>query len=112
MPILISQVGFYVLLLIAGGSAYFAVGVLVSSVIEGEYTAPAVAFGLVLLTAMTFDAWLRPFNLWRVVTGDFYLDRRSYLLIGHFPWRSIAASVSAAVLMLLTSLRVIQSRDF
>jgi ABC-2 type transport system permease protein len=112
MPILLSQVGFYILLLLGGGTAYFAMAVLVSSVIEGEYTAPALAFGVVLLTAIVFDAWLRPFNLWRVVTGDFYLDRRSYLLIGHFPWRSIAASVSAATLMFLASARVIQRRDF
>jgi hypothetical protein len=49
--------------------------VLVSSLVEGEYTAPAVAFGLVLLTAVVFDAWLRPFNLWRLLTGDFYIDR-------------------------------------
>jgi hypothetical protein len=63
MPILITQVGFYVLLLIGGGSAYLAMAVLVSSLIEGEYTAPAAAFGLVLLSAIIFDAWLRLYNL-------------------------------------------------
>jgi hypothetical protein len=36
--------------------------VLVSSSIEGEYTAPAVTFGAVLVAAIIFDAWLRPFN--------------------------------------------------
>jgi ABC-2 type transport system permease protein len=112
MPILITQVGFYVLLLIGGGSAYFAMAVLVSSLVEGEYTAPAVAFGLVLLTAIVFDAWLRHFNLWRLVTGDFYIDRHTYLLSWPFPWRGTLASVSAAVLMLLTSIRVIERREF
>jgi hypothetical protein len=63
MPILITQVGFYVLLLIGGGSAYLAMAVLVSSLVEGEYTAPAAAFGLVLLSAIIFDAWLRLYNL-------------------------------------------------
>src|ERR1700731_3500515 len=29
----------------------------------------AVAFGVVLLTAIAFGAWLRPFNLWRLVTA-------------------------------------------
>jgi ABC-2 type transport system permease protein len=112
MPILITQVGFYVLLLIGGGLAYFAMAVLVSSLVEGEYTAPAVAFGLVLLTAIVFDAWLRPFNLWRLVTGDFYIDRHTYLLSGHFPWLGTLASLSAAALMLLASVRVIQRREF
>jgi ABC-2 type transport system permease protein len=112
MPILITQVGFYVLLLIGGGSAYFAMAVLVSSLIEGEYTAPAVAFGLVLLTAIVLDAWLRPFNLWRLLTGDFYIDRHTYLLSWPFPWRGTLASMSAAALMLLTAVKVIQKREF
>jgi ABC-2 type transport system permease protein len=112
MPILITQVGFYVLLLIGGGSAYFAMAVLVSSLVEGEYTAPAVAFGLVLLTAIVLDAWLRPFNLWRLLTGDFYIDRHTYLLSWPFPWRGTLASMSAAALMLLTSIRVIERREF
>lgn len=112
MPILITQVGFYVLLLIGGGLAYFAMAILVSSSVEGEYTAPAVAFGLVLLTAIVFDAWLRPFNLWRLVTGDFYIDRHTYLLSWPFPWRGTLASMSAGALMLFTSIRVIERREF
>jgi ABC-2 type transport system permease protein len=112
MPILITQVGYYVLLLIAGGSAYFAMAVLVSTLVEGEYTAPAVAFGLVLLTAIVFDAWLRPFNLWRLVSGDFYIDRHTYLLSWPFPWRGALASMSAAALMLFAAVKLIQKREF
>ncbi len=112
MPILISQVGFYVSLLLGGGLAYFAMAILVSSLVEGEYTAPAVAFGVVLLTAIVFDAWLRPFNLWRLVTGDFYIDRHTYLLSSHFPWMGTFTSLFAAALMLLTSVQVIRRREF
>jgi hypothetical protein len=111
MPVLITQVGFYVLLLAGGGLAYFAMAVLVSSLVEGEYTAPAVAFGLVLLSAIVFDSWLRPYNLWRLVTGDYCVDRQTYLLSG-FPWLGTIASVSAAALMLLVAARVIQRREF
>lgn len=112
MPISITQVVFYVLLLIGGGLAYFAMAVLVSSLVEGEYTAPAVAIGLVLLSAIIFDAWLRPYNLWRLVTGDFYVDRKTYLLSWPFPWRGTLASVSAAASMLLTSVWAVQKREF
>ena len=111
MPILISQVGFYLLLLIAGGLAYFVMAILVSSLVEGEYTAPAVAFGIVLVTAIVFDAWLRPFSLWRLISGDHSIDRQTYLL-SHFPWRGTLASISAAVLMLLVSVRIVQKREF
>ena len=83
-PILIIQVASYVLLLVAGGLVYFAMAVLVSSLVSGEYTAPALAFGIVLLAAMLFDAWLRQFNLWRFLTGDFSIDRSTCLLSGTF----------------------------
>jgi ABC-2 type transport system permease protein len=111
MPILISQVAFYAALLIAGGLTYFAMAILVSSSVEGEYTAPAVAFGSVLISAIVFDAWLRPFSLWRLVSGDYCIDRQTYLL-SHFPWRGTFASISAAALMLLASMRIIQKQEF
>jgi ABC-2 type transport system permease protein len=111
-PILITQVASYILLLVGGGLVYFALAVLVSSLVSGEYTAPALAFGIVLLAAMLFDAWLRQFNLWRLVTGDFSIDRSTYLLSGHLPWLGILSSLSVAVLMVLVSTIVVQRREF
>jgi len=55
-PILVSQVTSYLVLLVAGGLVFFAMGVLVSSLVGGEYTAPALAFGIVLLVAVISDA--------------------------------------------------------
>jgi len=112
MPVLLRQVAFYAFLLVAGGLVYFAMAVLVSSLVEGEYTAPAVAFGLVFLAAILFDAWLRRFNLWRLVTGDYYVDKKTFLLLGHFPWLGTLTSLSVAGLMLLASVKVIQEREF
>jgi ABC-2 type transport system permease protein len=111
-PILITQVASYVLLLVGGGLVYFALAVLVSSLVSGEYTAPALAFGIVMLAAMLFDAWLRQLNLWRLVTGDFSIDRSTYLLSGHLPWLGILSSFSVALLMLLASIFVVQRREF
>lgn len=42
-------------------------------------------FGLVFLSAMLFDVWFRRFNWWHLVSGDFYLNRSTYLLSGRFP---------------------------
>ena len=111
-PILLSQVTFYILMLVGGGLVYFAMAVLISSLVAGEYAAPAVAFGVVLFTAMLFDAWLRRFNVWRLVTGDFSIDRSSYLLSEHLPWLGILASLSAAALMLVASIIIVQRREF
>jgi hypothetical protein len=86
--------------------------ILISSSVAGEYTAPALAFGVVLLTAIVFDAWLRQFNVWRLATGDFSIDRSTYLLSTHLPWLGILASLSVGVLMLLASTIVVQRREF
>ncbi len=111
-PVSITQVASYVLLLVGGGLVYFALAILVSSLVSGEYTAPALAFGIVLLAAILFDAWLRQLNVWRLVTGDFSIDRTTYLLSAHLPWLGILSSLSAAALMLLASTIVLQRRDF
>ena len=112
MPISITQVASYVLLLIGGGLVYFAMAILISSLVSGEYTAPALAFGVVLLAAMLFDNWLRRFNVWRLVTGDLSIDRSTFLLSKHLPWLGILASLFFAVLMVLASILAIQRREF
>lgn len=111
-PILIRQVASYVLLLVGGGLVYFAMAILVSSSVAGEYTAPALAFGVVLLTAIVFDAWLRQFNVWRLTTGDFSIDRSTYLLSTHLPWLGMLTSFCVGVLMLLASTIVVRRREF
>jgi len=112
MPVQFPQIVFYASLLVGGGLAYFALAILVSSLVEGEYTAPAVAFGPLFLATIIFDTWLRRFDLWRLVTASFFVDRTTYLLSGPFPWLAILASLCVAALMLLASVRIVQSRDF
>lgn len=112
MPISVAQVGFYILLLVGGGLIYFAMAVLVSSLVSGEYTAPALAFGAVLIGAMLFDNWLRRFNVWRLVTGDFSIDRNTFLLSKHLPWPGILGSWCAAALMLIASVMTVQRKEF
>jgi hypothetical protein len=80
--------------------------------VAGEYTVPALTFGVVLLAAIVFDSWLRQFNVWRLITGDFSIDRNTYLLSAQLPWAGMLVSLSIAVLMLLASIIVVQRRDF
>src|SRR5262249_33506533 len=112
MPILSTQVAFYCMLLIGGGLVYFALAVLISSLVTGEYTAPAVAFGVVLLSIILFDAWFQRFDIWRLMTGDFSLDRNSFLLAWPFPWFAVVVSLSTATLMVMVSIIVVQRREF
>jgi len=111
-PVLVSQVTSYVVLLVAGGLVFFAMGILVSSLVGGEYTAPALAFGIVLLVAIISDAWLREYSVWRLVTGDLSINRSTYLLPQHLPWLGILASLFFAVLMMVASVYSVHRRDF
>jgi ABC-type transport system involved in multi-copper enzyme maturation permease subunit len=70
----ISQAVFYLVLLLGGGLLFFAMAVLASSLVGGEYTAPLVSFGTVIVTAVALGSdSLRPFNPWRFMTGGEYL---------------------------------------
>jgi len=114
-PFSLSQAGFYVLLLVGGGLVYFAMSILISALIEGEYTTPAVAYGAVILVGAVCGSVksLRPFfDLWRFITADKYYDRSTHLLSGPAPWFGISASLTVAVCMLLATIKVIQKRDF
>jgi ABC-2 type transport system permease protein len=114
-PFFVTQACLYAVLLVSGGMVYFAVSTLVSSLVEGEYTAPAIAYGAILLIGIVCGSVskLRPFlDLWRFVTGDNYYDKSTHLLAGPTPWPGIVASLGVAALLLLVSVRAIQRREF
>jgi ABC-2 type transport system permease protein len=114
-PFPIYQAGYYALLLIFGGLVYFALAVLISSLIEGEYTAPAIAYGLMIVSGVlcsNLDS-IRPYtDLLRFMGGDNHLDKSTFLLSGPFPWAGALASLSVATVLLLASIAVIQRREF
>ena len=114
-PIRLSQAGFYLGLLLCGGLIYFAFAILISSIIEGEYTAPAVAYGLTIFTGLLFGnvEWLRPYvDIWRFMGGDNHLNKNTFVLVGPFPWLGALACLAVAALMLIGSVAIIRRREF
>lgn len=114
-PVHLSQAGFYLGLLICGGLIYVALAILISSVVEGEYTAPAVTYGLTIFTGLSFGnvTWLRPYaDIWRFMGGDNHMDKRSFLLFGPFPWLGALACLCVAAVMLVASVAIIRRREF
>ena len=51
----ISQAWFHIVLLAGGGLLFFAIALLVSSLVEGEYTAPIVSYGIVIAIAVALS---------------------------------------------------------
>ena len=107
------QLAFHLVLLLSGGSVFFAMTVLISSTVEGEYTAPAVSLGLAFGIALGLDSpKLRPFNPMRFMMGMEYRDVHTELLAGPIPWANAAIWVGVAAVLLLLAVWVIRRRDF
>jgi ABC-2 type transport system permease protein len=109
----VSQAAFYLVLLLGGGLVFFAMAVLISSLISGEYTAPVISFGAVIVTAVALSsAALRRYNPWEFMTGLEYLNRHTNVLVLPVPWLQAAIYIFLAALLLALSVRVIQQREF
>ena len=109
----ISQAGYYLVLLLGGGLLFFGMAVLVSSLIGGEYTAPVVSFGAVLVTAVALSgATMRRYSPWGFMTGSEYLDRQTNVLLSPVPWFQAGIYILVACLFLAISVRVIQRQEF
>jgi ABC-2 type transport system permease protein len=109
----LSQAAFHTILLGGGGLLFFAIALLISSMVEGEYTAPVVSFGIVVLLAVALNgnAW-REYSPWDFISGAAYWDRRSAQLVGPIPWLSVAVYVGLAGMLTWASIKVIQRREF
>ncbi len=107
------QAFFHLALLIGGGMVFFALAVLVSSTVEGEYTAPAVSLGIILMSIVVLNSpSLRVFSPWAFMVGADYFSREQCLLIGPVPWMNIGAYLLLSVTLVYVAVKAILSRDF
>jgi ABC-2 type transport system permease protein len=108
-----SQAAFHIVLLIGGGVVFFSLAVLASSVIEGEYTAPAVCLGIAFTDVAAFwDGRFRDFSPWTFITGTQYFNRATGMLSGSIPWLHVAGDFVVASVLAAIAIKVIQKRDF
>ncbi|HUZ03751.1 MAG TPA: hypothetical protein VMU62_00215 [Acidobacteriaceae bacterium] len=108
----LSQVAFHLLLLLTGGAVFFAIALLVSSVVSGEYTAPLVSFGAALAIATMLSGKIQIFSPFAFIMGTEYIDWHTYLLVGPFPWAEAAIRLFLAALLTWIAVRIISKRDF
>ena len=109
----IGQAGFHLALLLGGGILFFGIALLVSSLVEGEYTAPAVSFGAIVgLSILLGDPPLRSYSPFAFINGAEYYDRHSGLLMGPVPWLYILVIAGITCLLIAISVRAVQRREF
>jgi ABC-type transport system involved in multi-copper enzyme maturation permease subunit len=113
-PFSISQAGCCILLLLGCGSMYFGFAILISSLIEGEYSAAAAACGilLVLFIVMADPSRMEISGFFFSVIGTQDVDRGTFLFLGSLPWMTMLGNLSAAVVMVLAAIAVTRRRDF
>jgi hypothetical protein len=109
----IGQAGFHVVLLLGGGLLFLAVSFLVSSLVEGEYTAPVVSCGAIVMIsyALSQDR-LGRYNPWAFMLGSEYFNWRTSVFVAPVPWLRAGAFVAIAALVAIVSIRLVQQRDF
>jgi hypothetical protein len=109
----LSLAGFQIFLLLGGGIVFMATSLLVSSLVEGEYTAPIVSFGgTIMLVYALSGKRLSPYSPWTFMMGMRYFHHQTPLVVQPIPWIYAGAFLAIAALVTLVSIKVIQQRDF
>jgi ABC-2 type transport system permease protein len=106
----IGQVLFYVVVMAGGGAVFVGTSLLISSLVEGAYTAPTISAGIVLVCA-SVPRSLSSVNPMAFMGGQEYLGPGN-LATGPMPWGHVAAYMAVAGLMIVASVKAIERRDF
>lgn len=109
----LTQAGFHIFLLLAGGSVLLTIALLLSALVEGEYIAPIASLGIMILLAYTFSGKdFLAYNPISFMTGLRYFNRHTGDLAGPVPWLPALAFIGVAICLFAVSVNIIKRRDF
>jgi ABC-type transport system involved in multi-copper enzyme maturation permease subunit len=97
----------------AAGLVVIAFGLLLSEVLEGEFT--SLVIGLCTLTAIFLgyrSHTLRGWNIFDVMSATASIDPKTQLLAGTFHWPGLTICLFISAILLLTTAAVVKARDF
>ncbi len=106
----IGQVLFYVVVMAGGGAVFAGTSLLISSLVEGAYTAPTISAGIVLLCANAPRS-LSFMNPMAFMGGQEYLGPGN-LGTGPLAWGQVGAYMAVAALLHAGSVHGFEMRDF
>jgi ABC-type transport system involved in multi-copper enzyme maturation permease subunit len=99
------------LLLFLTGLAAFSVGILCSSLIQGEYAAVALGIGFVFLCGMVANAVAPQGEYGDYITGRQHVDTAWHLTKG-WPWWGIWGNIATAAVFIAGAAHHLEKRDF
>lgn len=101
---------FYAMVTISGGAVFAGAALLVSSLVEGTYTAPTISGGVAILCRSAPRSW-QALNPLAFMAGGDYL-RTSNVVTDHWPWGHAASCIAAGAALAWLSVKVVERRDF
>src|SRR5262249_51278785 len=77
----------HALLYVSGGLIFYGLGVLLSQIMQGEFSVPATALGSSLVLYIIFQVLrFEDYNPFDLMSGKHFLDPTTFLLKGQLPW--------------------------
>jgi hypothetical protein len=96
----------------AAGLVILAVGLLLSEIFEGEFTAPVVGLCALTTIFLGYRAHvLRGWNVFDVMSATACIDPVTQLLTGAIPWLGLAICLLFSISLLFTAGVTIRARD-
>jgi ABC-type transport system involved in multi-copper enzyme maturation permease subunit len=100
-------------LMVGGGLIFYGMGLLLSHLMQGEFSVPTLGLGVCLAMYIAFQALrLETYNPFDLMSGRHYLDPNTFLLNGALPWLPLSVLLLITAVMVFASARIAESRDF
>jgi len=100
-------------LMIGGGLTFYSWGLLLSHLMQGEFTTPTLGIGFCLVLFILFKLpHLHAYSPFDLMSGKAYLDPSTFLLRGGLPWFPLSICLAIAAVTLFITVKIAESREF
>jgi len=100
-------------LMVGGGLIFYGWGLLLSHLMQNEFSAATLALSICLVLYIAFNVLrVETYNPFDLMSGKHYLDPNTFLLRGEFPWLPLSVFFGITIITVFVSVRIAESRDF
>jgi len=109
----LSQAVSHSILIAGGGLIFYGLGLLLSHLMQGEFSTPTLALSVCLALFIVFKlVRLETYNPFDLMSGRYYLDPNTFLLHGAPPWLPLCVFLIITMIIVIASVRIAEARDF
>lgn len=109
----LSEAVMHSLLMVGGGMIFYGWGLLLSHLMQNEFSVATLALSMCLVLYIAFNVLrVETYNPFDLMSGKHYLDPNTFLLHGGLPYLPLSVFFVITIIMVFVSLRIADSRDF